>query len=321
MSRSWKWLKYNHLAPNLISFKKTLEGDNSKILHPKLPQAFFIVCSGRNGSTVLAKHLNFHSNIFLPPEIFALPFSIMRYHLKINQGWASFIEEFLVEVKNNNDNWMLDDKDYNLVAQELKKLSPEFQNFNNAYRTLYHYIGKKYKNEILYVGDHSPINTRYYKTTIPELTKAKFIFLLRDPIDTIYSYTKIKGHPLSDPEKAAWNWNHSVSCFDFIKKKNLPVLLIKYEELVTAAKQTLNRVIDFLSLPHENLMEEDKTIIQEDVIGANNHSFHTNVYKPLTSKFIGKGYKNLPHQTVKRVEKIVEANATRFDYSLKPDYA
>ena len=47
----------------------------------RLKNNFFILGSGRNGSTLLASILNAHHNLFIPPEQFVLPYVIMKRYL------------------------------------------------------------------------------------------------------------------------------------------------------------------------------------------------------------------------------------------------
>ena len=69
-------IKYNCIlfAVNLIRFlKKKTNVDSSN--------SFFILGSGRNGSTLVASILNAHRDIFIPPEQFILPYAIMKRYL------------------------------------------------------------------------------------------------------------------------------------------------------------------------------------------------------------------------------------------------
>ena len=43
---------------------------------------FFIIGSGRNGSTLLGGMLNTNNNVFIPPEQYVLGYSLLKWNLK-----------------------------------------------------------------------------------------------------------------------------------------------------------------------------------------------------------------------------------------------
>jgi len=74
MDTFFKILIYEKIAASLVRFIKWLK--TYKPVELSNPP-FFILGSGRNGSTLLSAILNSHQSVFIPPEQFVLPFSIM----------------------------------------------------------------------------------------------------------------------------------------------------------------------------------------------------------------------------------------------------
>ena len=74
-----KRIRYQYVL-FVMFFKKKIIDRASVNSGKKDNSIFFIFGSGRNGSTLLARLLNTHSQIFLPPEQFALPYTIIDWH-------------------------------------------------------------------------------------------------------------------------------------------------------------------------------------------------------------------------------------------------
>ena len=79
MTSNYQLIKYRLLIPSLIKLVKLFR--KNKNYHSISEQPFFILGSGRNGSTLLASILNSNPNILIPPEQYVLPYSIM-YHIQ-----------------------------------------------------------------------------------------------------------------------------------------------------------------------------------------------------------------------------------------------
>ena len=74
----YKQIKYRVIIWNLVRFIKLFFANyHSKIKNPP----FFILGSGRNGSTLLSSILNAHPELFIPSEQFILPYTIMRRYI------------------------------------------------------------------------------------------------------------------------------------------------------------------------------------------------------------------------------------------------
>lgn len=314
MENIWKKIKYNILVPFLISISNIFYNKKKKYHSNYNNDLFFILGSGRNGSTLLALLLNRHSKIFLPPEQFVLPYSIMAWYINPFIKWQKYIKKQLNYYLYRNQNWELNSDDFNIIYKDLK--NTEVKSPKHLFiKTLEYYSKKTDNNKKLY-GDHSPISTVLYKYIFTEFSNAKYIFLIRHPFDVILSYSKMKNNPASNPIYAAWKWNNSIKAYDSLIKKGYNIHLLKYENLVINTDVCMKNILLFLDVEFEVL---NKILTNEklnDTLGASNYSHHKNLYKPITGQSINKWKTELDKNTIKKTMPLLIKNATRFGYDL-----
>ena len=90
MHTSYKKFKLRVLSPILIQCLNLFFGKRSKNSNIKNYQdPFFIIGSGRNGSTLLGGMLNTNAAVFLPPEQYILGYSLLKWNLKRHKNWAN----------------------------------------------------------------------------------------------------------------------------------------------------------------------------------------------------------------------------------------
>ena len=293
---------------------------NKKYVTPKQGYAdqpiFFIAGSGRNGSTLLALILNRHPDIFLPPEQFALPYSIMDWYIK-GSNWNKYISKQIKHYLSKNQSWKLAPSNYDEVYDNASRLHQLNQNPRGLFYSIFTTYSKLIENKSArVVGDHSPLTTLLSKFTFPEFANDKFIFLIRHPFDVILSYQKLKDNPASDPTFACEKWNNSVRAYGYLVDNNCDVLLVKYEDLVTDQESIITQIVKFLGVDSTINIIESNNEANVDPLGAEGRDFHSNLYKPVNSSAIGKWKKKLDSEIVSKLKPKLMANAERFGYDL-----
>ena len=211
-------IKYR-LISHIVSFLRTFSKKPTDIS----PNPFFIVGSGRNGSTLLASILNGHKDIFIPPEQFILPFIIMKRYLMF--FWSadklkSYILRML-KIKDKTLNWNVNLRNLKVYNKDIPLL------INNIYRS----YANQNKGDVKIWGDKTPINIHFMNFIYPEFYNAKYIFLIRDPRDVVLSYKKLEKHIANKTKYALWKWMDSIRMLEYLEAKT-EVLIVKYESLV-----------------------------------------------------------------------------------------
>jgi len=215
----------------------------------ELPPPFFIVGSGRTGSTLLRMMLAAHSRIAIPPETwFILPL-IERFPLdralspqELNQA---------IELMTSHYRW----SDLQMPAEELRRRSLELEQPRLA-----DLIGVVYGVQLkgsgkVRWGDKTPP----YIQILPKLAElfpgAKFIYLVRDGRDVAKSFQGLRMY-------GPWLHDNTVEWRDacYWERKWMTsgyaacILQVRYEDLVTDAEAGLRRICQFLGEEFEPRM-------------------------------------------------------------------
>ncbi|MEP5105004.1 MAG: sulfotransferase, partial [Ekhidna sp.] len=179
------------IAPFFIRVVVFLLGSKNK-KKANASDFFFIVGSGRNGSTLLSSVLNNHPSIFVPPEQYVIPFYSARWQLMRFISEKSFFRKLSHELllPGKTVNWELDKEDYRKL-NDINNWTSFYEIVNKIFR---HYAFKKGKQNVKMLGEKSPLMIHYWSLFFTEFIGAKYIFLVRDPRDVIFSFSKVSGH-------------------------------------------------------------------------------------------------------------------------------
>jgi Sulfotransferase family len=310
----------NFFSPIFIFISKVL-GNKKRENSIKNEQSFFILGSGRNGSTLLAVILNRHPNIFLPPEQYVLPYSIIKRYIYFFQNWSTYVKKNLKEYSKKNQNWILNSSDYKFILNKATSFKKEYRNPSNLFTLIYNYYGGKNKSKLKIVGDHSPKTTEFYKEVYHEFPNSKYIFLLRHPFDVILSYSKIKNHSSSNPITAAKKWNNSIKAYEYIKKREKEnILLIRYEDLINEPQKAIDKVLSFLNMPNYDIIKHSSKYNEMDSIGAKNYYYHENLSKPIDPNNTNKWIKQLSNTVINDTSKHIKNNAIKYNYCISNNH-
>lgn len=307
------------LAPAMISLAETILGRRAKNT-TRLPGKnldFIILGSGRNGSTLLGLLLNNHTKLFLPPEQFALPYSIMKWRLHLHKNWNKFTSVVLDDFIRSNANWDLQTSDYKKIREVLRSWTPDYRNVGNIYREIYHYYSQKIDGIAKMTGDHSPIMTSFFRLIEPEFPETKYIFLVRHPLDVVLSHLKMKERKTLNAKQAAKKWMESINVYDFLSRRHPEkVIMIKYENIILNTNHEMNRITSFLDIPFETAITKQKSNQDKDVMRVGRLSHHSNLYKPLFKDSINKWKREMDKQTVQLVKPYIFATASEIGYEI-----
>lgn len=253
--------------------------------------SFFILGSGRNGSTLLASILNSHKSLFIPPEQFVLPYAIMKRYLFFFWSfdkWSNNVFSTLNK-KNQTLNW-----DINFEINSLKS-----KNIFSLFDSIIRKYAKQKNKQILIWGDKTPLNTHFIPFIYPEFSDSKYIFLVRDPRDVVLSYKKLTKHKAVNTKYAIWKWKDSINQLRFLQCKT-DVLVVKYEHLVNSSNDEVNRILEFIGLMKNENLVNLKNNAESMGVGTKYH--HQNLNKPISNKSVGKWKEELSKEDIDLIE-------------------
>lgn len=310
-------MKNEKIIKTLYHFSKLYRFKNKIEVKSDNYNPFFIIGSGRNGSTLLSSMLNNHSEIFVPLENYVLPYAIIKYSLYNFMTWADISKLIIADFDDptKTEHWNL----------SMKKLYPQIRSISKNERSLkrlineinLYYAKEKNLSNKTFWGDKSPHNIRMIEFIYSVYPNSKYIFLLRDgravcnsllqgKEEIFANYTTIEG--------ATSLWNLSIKKYEWLKKRIKPenILLIKYEDLVENQSKTTEKALNFLGFNNENL-ESNRTENFES-LGFNLSAHHINTSKPVSNEFRDKWKTELTEQQLTQIMQHIGENLKKYNY-------
>lgn len=312
-------MRYHRLLPFLTRFNYHLLGRHKLRANPAdiSCQPFFILGSGRNGSTLLSMILNGHSKLFLPPEQYALHFAAIRFQLYGFLIWRDLVKIVIGEFADdkNNEGWKTN---FNALYHPLYMLPKEQRSFQKIIDKIIEATAYQHHKEFTLWGDKSPTTIWYLEYIYNVYPKSKYIFLVRDGRDVVNSYqkggTEVFGD-LANIEKAAKNWQQSIDKWKWLKKRahQERLLEVRYEDLVQDPTMTIHKICDFLLIPFEGSMLNFHDTVRERVETKRGH--YKALHAPINNSAIGKWREQLTVEDIGRIMPIIEKGLKIYHYT------
>lgn len=263
-----------------------LHNKDSQKLEP-----FFIVGSGRSGNTLLRRILNNHTALFIPPETYEIGISIEQFKSFNRIGWTNLVKLIYANFQFNAtfDSFKMNSLDS--LCKSIVKCELSRQSMAHILDAFYLEYRKVHDIKSIRWGDKTPLNTFYMEEILEVFPQAKFVHIIRDPYDAIYSY--VESGIYSNYTDAAMRWRVSVEKAKNFSRKYLHCYYeLEYENLVDKPEIYIIEICHFLEINYEkNMLKMDSSKI--DLGDVNMLKHHKNVLKPISKKNIGKGLKKL----------------------------
>jgi protein-tyrosine sulfotransferase len=293
-------LKYPFLRVSekfaLLSIRRKLKGTD---LLANSPQ-FFILSSGRSGSTLLRKLLVENLDIHIPPETNDLIVKAGKLFFLSNDNWQEKVAQFISQIKSMNltDHWKIN---LNELKIKLLSLPADQQGFYTVTDMLYHSSAPD-GLEYSIIGDKTPyliLRSDWLLTLFPT---AKYIYVMRDGRDVVLSRMKAFNETVQD---AAKRWLWSVKELEKMQVKKANIKVIRYEDLVTQPEKYLETLRVFLNaneldLPRASILGDDKL------------EHHKNLELSVFTDSIGQWEKELSQSNQRFLQKQLSASLDKF---------
>ena len=212
----------------------------------KLP-FFFILGRPRSGTTLLRTLLDVHPSICIPLENSGLIHLHFKYR-RVKHWDQKRLLDLFNDFRNLNfiENWKLDWDRIEGLMDQASNMNMSFHEIIKVY--YYHYQSEFIKEEILCLGDKSPLNSLYPKELYRLFPEAKFIHLVRDYRANLASMSK---HDVFSPSSTVMlmQWKKSVKQINklaSIYPENF--LQLRYEDLVLDPGKSYEKICGFLQV-------------------------------------------------------------------------
>jgi hypothetical protein len=278
---------------DLLRFSRTALSRRHPLSPDQAPAPFFIIGSGRCGTTLLRAMLVSHGSVAIPPESNMIPAAIRKYSALSFLDWADLCRLVIADFESLPDfpHWQT-----SLAGAYAKAVAlPSGQRalatiIDVIYRC---YIEQHFPAASIW-GDKTPANTTYVEWIDQVFPNARYIHMLRDGRDVVSSFVKSGIH--SDLGRACEDWKARVAAARrFGEKSGERYLEVRYEDLVREPRQQISRVCALLGLEFREAMLRHERIAPRltDVAVVPHHS---QVMRGINADRIGGWTRNLSAQ-------------------------
>lgn len=260
---------------------------------------FFIIGSGRCGTTLLRAALETEPSVHIPPETHVLGPLIRRYRWYSRLPWTE-LNKLILGTFEFHAHFAAFEITLRDLYLELLNVPAERLNLAHVLNRVYLEHAKSFKPSATRWGDKTPLNTFYLKEILSVFPDARFIHVLRDGRDVVRSYVELNRY---DIQEAAARWTRSVRLSrQFGRRHPDRFTEVRYEDLVHDPRGAIQSVCRFLGLQFSDRMlrhhEYDLKLGDVDLL-----SHHANVKNPISTTRVGRWREFFDDEEAEDVEK------------------
>lgn len=264
---------------------------------------FFIIGSGRSGTTLLRRILSAHPDLVIPPENSKLS-SLAGVNRRFGGApWEDFVNIVYAkfEYQKDFDTFEISDL-YGLVEKAISWKKNE-RTVGNLVDEFYKHYLSRHKKAAKRWGDKTPLNTLYLRDIHKMYPNAQYIHMVRDPYDVVLSYVRTGLSP--NILHAAKRWAVSVGeARRFGERYKKQFLEISYENLVRSPHDITLKVCGFLEIDYVAGMEG---VLSNNLGDVQKYEHHSNVMKPISDEHLGKGKQSMTDEEIEIVKSVVSS--------------
>lgn len=289
-----------------MRFRRKYALHRNEALHP-----YFIVGSGRSGSTLLRRLMMTSYRTFIPPETYVLGSMIRGFAGVARRPWPEIVEWAMQQFEQHPQFSTHGVADLEGYASAATSLQPSQRSLASLLDGLYRYLGDCAGIDYLDWGDKTPWNTFFLREIHAVFPHAKFVHVLRDGCDVVVSYMLAgRYHNILD---AAGRWMQAnKEVLSFRHRHPQLFVTVRYEELVHAHPGVVAELSTFLGLvPRGPGTEPDIASRLGDV---NQLDHHRNVLSDVSTHNIGKGRRALTDEQKGSLSPIMDTMLVKLGY-------
>jgi len=282
---------------------------------------FFIVGSGRAGTTLLRRVLQGNEQVHIPPEIWSFRKTYKRFlQYRSVLSWtdlAAILTRVYIADSDFDDAFKAETFS---IMEQLGALPEKSRSLASLIDAISRAHGRHSGASFTRWGDKTPLNSFCLEEIVEVFPDARFIHLIRDPADVIRSYLKYDMVP--DLEAGASRWSRAVQSVREFKSKHESsggdayderVLEVYYEDFVSSPESVIRSICAFLDLNFETMRVGQTDHVDEiDEIAGREH--HANVFQPISTEHIGKGRRELDDSALKELDALIGSECEALGY-------
>lgn len=312
MSPSFPELVYP-MADTVLRLPALLLGRGYPLHRNESIRPFFIVGSGRCGSTLLRRILQGSPQVHIPPETYVLRAVIDRFLRNRDRSWSDLVHLTLSRFEFHPN--------FDVFGISLRQLANRIIHSPSDQRTLafildslYRHHGKALGEVFERWGDKTPLNVYCLGRILAVFPEAQFINVIRDGVDVVCSMLRKSGNQ-QDLAHAALRWKTSISAARKFALRHPGVChQVRYEDLVKYPHRTTERVCEFLGITFHASMIESLNH-GELLRDLSTYAHHANVSKPIVTDSIGKGRRELTREQRIELQRAIGRELAQLAYN------
>ncbi len=289
--------------------------------HPPLQQAapapVFLICSERSGSNLISTIMGTHSQVYAPPPHHFGRIVLLNLYKTLQEGRQSLAWSRLQNYAVGRVQALQDPADAQRVEQWLKAQSDI--NPKNIARFLYQGMMPEAEGKTVFIKENNLHNLMFF--LLDCFPGARFVFQVRDPRDYLTSakaaVKAVDGNKFGSTRKALRIWQEDqqggLQALGLLGPDR--VFLHRYEDLLLAPQETLQRLCNFLGFTFESDMLEYHNTEKAVALAASTKQ-RKNISQPLMSGNFAKYRTALPEKEILRVERRLGRMMHMFGYPL-----
>lgn len=274
---------------------------------------FFVVGSGRSGTTLLQALIDAHPNLSIPPESHLYdriaPVFDTYGDLSIQSNRLRFIADLLADAYIRQ--WRLDATPDEIEARVIRgdrvgvidALFSLFAQRQGASRW----------------GDKTPDHIRCLDAIRADFPDAKLIHLVRDGRDRAEARRRMIWGP-STPFGMAREWRDEVMLWKrFCDEHGSDgTLVVRYEDLVHAPRETMERVFEFLDEPYVDTVVNYASTPLTRTLSATQSEWHASLGRGIFTRKVGIYRQALTRREIEIFESV--ARDALVEYGYQPEF-
>jgi hypothetical protein len=305
---------WEKIRPRVRGVYNALTNSDIPIHRQENCQPFFIVGSGRCGTTLLRRILQASPEVHIPPENWGLGYVI--YHFRRNRWhlqWEQVAEMTIAAFQHRTHDWFRAISNPGNLIEEVTDWPPSKRSLYRLLDRLYRYHGEEAGAEFRRWGDKTPVNINLLDPLLQCFPDAKFVNLVRDGADVVYSWSRHEKHD-GNVIRPAHRWKEAVAQGrQFALQHPDAILHVRYEQLVRSPKTTVNSVCRFVGLPYDNALLS-RTDHFDEIEKAQSIVYFQNAFESITDENIGKGRRGLTDSQKRQIAPIINDLLSQLGY-------
>jgi len=275
-------------------------------------QPFFIVGSGRAGTTLLRRILQASDEVHVPPEIWSFEDTynhFLRYRSILS--WEDLMSVLVRRYVVGGDFEDSFRRKGLALVQELIDLPTHKRSLARVIDTMNRHHGYHRDATFSRWGDKTPLNSFCLEEIVEVFPDAKFIHMIRDPVDVLRSY--LNHDIVADLESGIDRWNRSVRSVINFDRGDGRVTEVRYEDFVSQPETEVKSICDFLGLDFQSSWF-NRTDHYDEIDEVTRRDHHANVFEPISTEHVGKGRRELSAETLYRLDSLIGEKVEQLGY-------